>query len=760
MEFNSNPHNYERRIGGVKPETLLITVLSVLVSAVFYEFFGILGIVPFFAMTALGLISVGDMSLFRFSMIRLLHSLSPGSGFIEINRDVYSRNGVLFVSYGGRCHLPLELSSGNLIGLPGEKRDRIYDTLRELLNSLEVDMEIVVIPVPGTSLNAGNVTAGPGYRKLKDVSYGDSCYYRPVIVLSEISGGNMARTEGHLASELRRISGFLASAGLKFSMPDEDGVLKMLSIGPESSKSNKVQRYSYGNGKHFFMLNGTYFMAIRITDFKSGPYWFFSQGIDSLGFPCYVNVTASMYEDSRARRIVKYMISERSTDLRLQKKNSSARDSRTEKQLRELNSFLVSMDNFGDRLVDSKYTLILNSEHPTELTQRFQRLSSLMDFLGLEYRAVEYYTKRKIRNLLPLVAGGKKYMTNTGNISGFLPLFFTENRTGGIVVGLNSATEKPELFSLFSKNSYNVMILGETGSGKSHFSKLLLRRCADMGEVDRILIIDPLGEYNPDVFGAGGRTLNLSGGDYLELPEDDSFDSLNYASTLLSRLLQIRIDDLVKFRSVITSCLNNRTRSIREIIGKIGNELPVYAEEVKYALQTYFRNAVDLKSDRSLATVIRLSSGEQINREIQLLQMLASAYSWMSADSSRKAVVIDEAHIMLGDEDVTRIMDSMVRNSRHFNTGVINITQNFSDFQRTEFSRNIINNTSEFFVFRSKTDGPEFHELFGSMMPDSNYVMNLKGGKNDTYSECVRILDSRAYPIKIISTDEEMRLLQ
>ena len=49
------------------------------------------------------------------------------------------------------------------------------------------------------------------------------------------------------------------------------------------------------------------------------------------------------------------------------------------------------------------------------------------------------------------------------------------------------------MLNLWGRTSYNSIIMGETGSGKSFFAKSLLMRFLILGAVDEIYIFDPLG---------------------------------------------------------------------------------------------------------------------------------------------------------------------------------------------------------------------------------------------------------------------------
>lgn len=739
----------------MKPAKLAAILLSVLVSAAFFELIGVWAAIILAAGLLLGIIDVDGMALVKYSYFRISHRVLPAAGSFNTDYSTFSLGSTVFVRSGSTVYLPFSLKTHNLVGLSLRARIRAHEGIREMLNGIGCDFSVIVAPV---ELHAGEISdALPAdYGHFVRTAYEGCTYFRPYIFLSRKTGGARG-SENALLDELGKTAGYLESAGIGIQLPSESEIRGILDLkGARQSPDSGSSEIRYSTGRQYFSLDKGYFMSLRITDFKNGPAHLLSQAIDSVDFFCYINMNVRMYENSRARKVLKYMISERSTDLKIQKGKSSARNNSAERQLGELNFFLRSIDDGGDRLADTSCTILIRADDPPGLTGRFHRISAMLDFLGLQYRISGYFTKNRVRELLPLRSWGGKYMTNSSNLSRVLPLFFTADKTEGLVIGLNSTTDKPELFSFFGKNSYNVMILGETGSGKSHFSKMLLRRALMTGFVKRVLLIDPLDEYSPSLFGGDGNILNLSGGDYFEIPYGSNVGLLEYLVAVIEGLIHVKEEDKVTLRSVVSVCIKDSNPSLAEIFSVLSERMPEYSDEIDYAERTHFRNPVNLDSGLSKVNIIRFSARESLGREIQLLQIVAYAYMWMSQDADEKAILIDEAHLFVGNDSVTRVVDSLVRNSRHFNTSVINVTQNFSDFRRTEFSSNIINNTSEYFVFRNKTDSREFHDLFGDMVPKSEFVANLKGGKGDRYSECVRIRSSKAYPIRIITTREEM----
>jgi len=61
---------------------------------------------------------------------------------------------------------------------------------------------------------------------------------------------------------------------------------------------------------------------------------------------------------------------------------------------------------------------------------------------------------------------------------------------GGVFLGYTS-TRSPIFFNPFRRNNYNVVILGETGAGKSMTAKVLIKRLKEKNPELRVFGLDP-----------------------------------------------------------------------------------------------------------------------------------------------------------------------------------------------------------------------------------------------------------------------------
>ena len=68
-----------------------------------------------------------------------------------------------------------------------------------------------------------------------------------------------------------------------------------------------------------------------------------------------------------------------------------------------------------------------------------------------------------------------EYPQPRSKLVSFFPFLF-ESRGSGIIIGNEYLTGNPVFFDPYPMSSHNILVMGETGSGKSFFSKILLTR--------------------------------------------------------------------------------------------------------------------------------------------------------------------------------------------------------------------------------------------------------------------------------------------
>ena len=185
---------------------------------------------------------------------------------------------------------------------------------------------------------------------------------------------------------------------------------------------------------------------------------------------------------------------------------------KTEKKIALKNSFkdreesaIILKKTDENEIIDTSMFLIIKADAPYELTDKLIHAKSLTEHFSLETQVVN--DRKTIEKLISMNFSSFHYPMLSGNIASLISFLGTKVKTNGIIIGKNSMTGMSVHLDIFSGDSYNLIILGETGSGKTFFSRLVLWRLLISGMVEKIMIIDPQDEFSSisfaDRMGAG-----------------------------------------------------------------------------------------------------------------------------------------------------------------------------------------------------------------------------------------------------------------
>ena len=145
------------------------------------------------------------------------------------------------------------------------------------------------------------------------------------------------------------------------------------------------------------------------------------------------------------------------------------------------------------KILNLKMFAIIRSHSPIELAEDVYRIMDLGNHFGAKFSII--WKPDQLRKLLTLNFSGFNYPILSEHISSMLPFLGTESSNEGIIIGKNASTGMPSHIDIFSGDSFNMLILGETGSGKTYFARITLWRMILSGKINRVLIVDPQREF-------------------------------------------------------------------------------------------------------------------------------------------------------------------------------------------------------------------------------------------------------------------------
>ncbi len=533
--------------------------------------------------------------------------------------------------------------------------------------------------------------------------YNGKNYYRTFVILK--THGSAIETSMDLLK--RNISAIVSNTALHGKAVDDENTIK--SIFP--ANVNPELKYIGAGG--FYMA----YFDLLDTDYSQD--FFYQTLIEKMGFTVEINMEINRIKNHEMQ--VKRLLASRKAEIIYTKTGHYAG------LIRKQISALEYMSG-KEKLYNASVRFSVISGHPAILRSNAEIFKKTMESAGFRLKTFHYFNRNSF-DPLELQGQGIKYMLDSASISELFPCSFTPiPDRAAEPLGINAITGKPFYFEPFRGNSYNIAITGETGSGKSYFAKKLL----DQNRNAKVYVIDPLGEYSY------GHVIDLSLGEYvdffIETPE-----MANIISTAIAKLTGIGENNIT---GILTGLMSKSgVATFNELISEIrlGHSRNKSTQGAVYSMP--FKTPVKLEGN---FIVFRFGHKNADIRDAFFDLVFSYIISTVEKEEGEKIVVMDESHLFLRNSREAEIIDMLARNSRHFRTSLITVTQNINDYYMNNYSESILMNSINYFIFRQH--GKIKSSMFLGYEIDPS---GLAGGSYSTYSECFYSTGSLIRKVKI-----------
>lgn len=316
---------------------------------------------------------------------------------------------------------------------------------------------------------------------------------------------------------------------------------------------------------------------------------------------------------------------------------------------------------------------------------------------------------------------------NTEPLSTTFPFVSSDlSSNEGVLYGINRHNNSLILFDRFKMENANMVVFAKSGAGKSYAVKLEVLR-ALMFE-SSVIIIDPENEYKHLCETVAGAFLKISLNSDIHLnpfdmpkvgAEDESDGIFRNTIANLIGLLHLMLGTLSAEEDSILDQAIRETYAIRDI-----HEDSNYESLTAQSFPTMSDLAAVLKNmegaDSMAARLSRYTEGifsgflnEQTNidtdnqlvvfnirdleEELRPIAMyIILQYIWNDIRSKlrQRIIVVDEAWIMMQNEDAASFLFGIAKRCRKYYTGLTTITQDISDFMSSRYGKPIITNSS------------------------------------------------------------------
>jgi type IV secretory pathway VirB4 component len=399
----------------------------------------------------------------------------------------------------------------------------------------------------------------------------------------------------------------------------------------------------------------------------------------------------------------------------------------------QLETAFSDVENLRDVLQQSQEKMFSTGVYITIYGDTLEELSKLESKLTTLLEAKLVYVKPSLftqlegfQSVLPLGEDKLNVLSpmNSGPISSFFP-FVSEDLTSdqGIMYGINRHNNNLVIFDRFSLENANQVVFAKSGGGKSYASKLDIIRSLMMGT--DVIVIDPENEYQRLAEGFGGSFFNISltskehvnPFDIPIIPEGENpADVLRSHIVTLSGLMKLMLGKLTPEEDAILDRAITETYASREIVpGEdfTGKPAPLIsdletilrnleggrpmAERLYKYTQGSFSGLINQPTNIDINNRLIVFSIRDLEEELRPIGMYVTLnFIWnlIRAKLKRRILIIDEAWIMMKNEDSATFMFGLVKRARKYFLGVTTITQDVEDFLRSPYGRPIVTNAS------------------------------------------------------------------
>ncbi len=368
---------------------------------------------------------------------------------------------------------------------------------------------------------------------------------------------------------------------------------------------------------------------------------------------------------------------------------------------------------------------------------------------------------------------GYWHTLHTDGVAAFFP-FVEEAGTepGGVLVGLLLEDAAPVFLDRFRHASFSWGVFGATGSGKSFFASLAALRTRWMRPDLDLVFLDPLGEFGPLVRQLGGTVISLARDGTARLnPLDpattagDLEEKAARVGAMLRALFPSLHDEEV---ATLDSALGATLRAggeptfddLRSAVERQGTpgRLPTLLELFRTGSLRYLNGPSTVRwGDGPVA--VDLSGAPDSQLAFHLAYVLDAVLGRLRTRPGPKLVVVDEAHLLARDPATAAFLDRLVRHARHFEGGLLLLSQNPDDFLQSESGRSLLRNLRATLFLRLPEVSIAAREFFHLTPAEAEWLPRARLPREAGYSEGLLRWGPAHLPVAVIASTPEYELL-
>lgn len=320
----------------------------------------------------------------------------------------------------------------------------------------------------------------------------------------------------------------------------------------------------------------------------------------------------------------------------------------------------------------------------------------------------------------------------------------------GVFLGI-SGSNSPIVYNPYARNNYNIVILGETGSGKSMTTKAFLRRLRKKMSIE-INGIDPENEYVKDVV---AKELNVTpviiksgqklGLDLMKFVREGFIDASD-AAELLADLYYVPQELRPKLRRLfVTSDADTIFQFVDRLREAKADDLLKYLEAIESPPDSYVYDGLPIEISGNVVFGIKELRNQRLKVVVSSLLTLLLQKKMLTG---RQLLFVDEAWIFSEYPSVLNLLQEVARRGRKYGDIFMYVTQRPWDVYNTPEGRAILEQAATAILLRQRAAATEvLQKAFNLSQAEIDYLLNANPGQGiiraGNYKLTIQILVSQ-----------------
>jgi type IV secretory pathway VirB4 component len=446
----------------------------------------------------------------------------------------------------------------------------------------------------------------------------------------------------------------------------------------------------------------------------------------------------------------------------------------------EITDPLESATELRDKILRGQERLFQASIYVTLRASSLAELDKVTKLLETELSSRLFYTKvaryQQIEGLQSVLPRGENNLDQKRNLDSSsaaltFPLMSSELvQESGILYGVNKSNNSLVILDRFGLNNANSIVFAQSGSGKSYASKVEILRHLMQGT--KVIVIDPEREYKLLAESVNGSYVKLS------TQSHEKINPFDFATTARSKAdLAEHTQDLTEVISLMAEGLNPSEKAavdkaILTIYKRMVSESPLLIDLHRELFRMGYRvlcERLEKYITGSLAGVFNKPTNINLENRLvvfdikdmpdslrQVMMMIISNFvqNEVRAHPQKRMLVIDEGWMLLEHEQSARFVTGLVRRARKYYLGVSIISQQASDFLRSDYGRAIASQSSLRILMRQDTTTIKNVALeFNLSEWEQSFLLTCERG------DALIIADQNHVAVKVVASDKEHPLI-